>query len=64
VTLGLRALSTKYQKNDIGITKMKTAKILERLIEDLELAIIKAKAQLEYIDKKEAYEILIGESKK
>tara|TARA_R110000744_G_scaffold28734_1_gene68946 strand:+ start:453 stop:662 length:210 start_codon:yes stop_codon:yes gene_type:complete len=24
VTLGLRALSTKYQKNDIGITKMKT----------------------------------------
>ena len=42
---------------------MKTAKILERLIEDLELAIIKAKAQLEYIDKKEAYEILIGESK-
>ena len=41
-----------------------TLKILERLIEDLELAIIKAKAQLEYIDKKEAYEILIGESKK
>jgi hypothetical protein len=39
---------------------MKTAKLLEKLIEDLELAIIKAKAQLEYIDKKEAYEILIG----
>ena len=48
MTLGLRALSTKYQK------RYRNNK------NDLELAIIKAKAQLEYIDKKEAYEILIG----
>ena len=29
---------------------MNTNKILSRLVEDLELAIIKAKAQLEYIE--------------
>jgi len=29
---------------------MKTEKILNRMIDELELAIIKAKAQLEYVD--------------
>ena len=33
-----------------GVSRMNTNKILAQLIEDMDLAIIKAKAQLEYID--------------
>ena len=36
-----------------GVSRMNTNKILAQLIEDMDLAIIKAKAQLEYSDDNE-----------